>query len=153
MSRMIGLASVAALVLAPGARAQCSCATNQVTNSTAGQFMSAALSGNTVCVANGAGWRHQEWPPGGPAGRIEIADNKGPGDPGDPPTALGTWTISGTDASSSVTYSYSGGSTGIYAVCSLKSQPGVGDAIGFCPGSNSPATIAAAIEAGASGCQ
>ena len=124
-----------------------------MTNSTAGQFLSAALSGNTVCVPNGAGWRHQEWHQGGPTAGVVIDYKKGPSDPVDPTTALGTWTISGTDASSSVTYSYSGGSTGIYAVCSLKSQPGVGDAIGFCPGSNSPATIAATIEAGASGCQ
>ncbi len=157
MIRMIVLASIATLVLAPGAQAQCSCATNQVTNSATdsnAQNLSTTLSGHTVCVAkSGGGWQHQEWHQGGPASGAIIDYKKGPADPIDPTTALGTWSTNGTGASSRIIYSYSGGSIGVYAVCSSKSQPAVGDTIGFCADSNSPATIAATVESGGTGCQ
>lgn len=154
MVRIILLASVATLALATGARAQCSCATQQVTNSPTGaQNLSLALSGNTVCVAKGGGgWQNQELHSGGPASGSLIDYKKGPSDPIDPTSTVGTWSISGTGTSTSVTYSYPSGSTGTYAVCSAQSQPGPGATIGFCPDNNSSSVITATLLAGSGPC-
>jgi len=53
--------------LTTGAHAQCSRATNQVTNDVTGRpNLSNALSGNTVWVAKtGGGWENQEYHQGG----------------------------------------------------------------------------------------
>jgi hypothetical protein len=151
--RIILLASMATLVLAPGAQAQCSCATNQVTNSAAAQNLSLALAGNTVCVAKGGGrWQNQEWHQGGPAGGALIDFKKGPTDPIDPTKGVGTWSISGADEDTRVTYSYVPAGVGSYAVCSSKSQPGPGDTIGFCANTTSSSTIAATLQAGVGAC-
>ena len=156
MIRTIPLAIMATLALAPGARAQCSCAVNQVTNdptNLAAQNLSSALSGNTVCVAkSGGGWENQEYHQGGPSTGNVIDYKRGPADPIDPTKALGTWAISGTGTSTTVTYSYSGGSTGQYAVCSLNSQPGPGSTIGYCANNISRASFSATLQAGPSAC-
>jgi hypothetical protein len=154
MIRIILLASATTFALAPGAQAQCSCATNQVTNSSAGaQSLSIALAGNTVCVAKGGErWENQEWHQGGPAVGALIDFKKGPTDPIDPTKGVGTWSISGTDVATRVTYSYIFGGVGTYAVCSSKSQPGPGDTIGFCTNTTSSSVIAATLQAGVGAC-
>jgi hypothetical protein len=154
MIRRALLAGVATIGLAGGARAQCSCAANQVTNgyTAQDQNLSGAAAGQTVCVANGAGWENQEYHASGPTTGVLIDYKKGPGDPIDPTKTIGTWMISGTGTSTAVTYSYAGGSTWQYAVCSAKSKPGPGDTIGFCASSNGNSTISATLLAGQVAC-
>jgi hypothetical protein len=155
MIRQMLLASVTALVFATGAHAQCSCATTQVTNglNSTDQNLSSALSRNTVCVAKGGGWENQEYHAGSAAGGNIIDYKKGPTDPVDPTATIGTWAISGNGRNTQVTYSYSGGSIGVYAVCGVgTSTPGPGSAIGFCSAATSPATISATIKGGQGPC-
>ncbi len=155
MIRLFLLASIATLLLTTGAHAQCSCSTNQVTNGVTGGSpnLSTALSGNTVCVAKaGGGWENQEYHQSGPTSGNIVDFKKGPTDPIDPTKTIGIWTISGSGASTQVTYSYASGSTGVYFVCSAATTPGPGDAIGFCPSANGSSTINATLKAGQGAC-
>jgi len=61
------------------------------------------LTGNTVCAAAGAGWRHQEFHQVG--GNL-IDWKKGASHPVDPTKSVGSWSITGTGAATRVNYTY-----------------------------------------------
>ena len=126
-----------AAVSAPG----CACAgTEQLLDGA----VSAALSGNTVCVPNGGTdwfWQEQH------RTSLDLFDFKKGSDPVDPTEEVGTWATSGSGVNSVVTHSYLGGSSFAYKVC----RAGASTTYGFCP-TVGGATIFATIKAGISGC-
>lgn len=87
-----------------------------------------ALSGKTVCATIGS----QKWQEYHQAGGALIDYKKGPSDPVDPTKTVGSWSTSGTDASSRVTYNYGSGgsysyevhlSGGTYTLCGVSGAP------------------------------
>jgi hypothetical protein len=148
LTAMVGMFCNAAF-----AQTSCSCATQQVTNgSGAGsQNLTDALTGRTVCVAKaGGGWENQEEHV---AGGTLRDYKKGPTDPVDPSETVGTWSISGTGASTSVTHNY-GSQSYTWFACTTKSngKPVTGDPISFCSSATGSSVVNATLKAIGSGC-
>jgi hypothetical protein len=87
-----------------------------------------AISGKTVCATSGS----QKWQEYHQSGGSLIDWKKGPSDPVDPTKTVGSWSTSGTGASSLVTYNYGTGgsysyevhlSGGTYTLCGVGSAP------------------------------
>lgn len=112
--------------------AQADCANNRVAGA---NLLRTLLRGNTICVSNGqGGWESQEE-------HISAGDlydyKKGPTDPVDPRTKLGTWSvIAGTNAT--VTYNYTAFGPTVTATYQVYLTSGVrgvaGSTYDFCDG-------------------
>jgi hypothetical protein len=117
MTQKIALAASLLMTLAGAAQAQsCSCDSSSTTTRIVGQALADLLSNKMVCASVGnEAW--QEWHNGSGSGGGPVVDYKlGPGDPRDPSTAVGNYTVNTT--ASTVTYNYgAGGGTYTYDVC------------------------------------
>jgi len=123
--------------------ANAACGDSQIMNAA----LTSLLSGNTVCVSNGSGgWENQEEHVSGGA----LVDyKKGPGDNVDPTKQVGTWSVSGTDASTVVNYNYThGGNSGPFSF-TVHSADNVH--LSFCDASNNE-IVAATLKVGAGAC-
>ncbi len=78
-------------------------ASASTTNGSSGT-LSAALSGNTVCVGSAGNWNNQEYHSGTGGGSI-VDYKQGPTDSKDPSATIGTWNLS----SNQVNYAYTAG--------------------------------------------
>ncbi len=117
--------------------------------------LTAALSGNTVCVPNAAGWEWQEQHRAVTAGVSRSGElwdfKRGPGHAIDPTKRVGDWAITATTIAGGehVSHSYLGGSGSSYSykVCRV----GATASYGFCPVIAGP-IIMSTIKPGISGC-
>lgn len=115
--------------------------------------------GNTVCVsASGGGWENQEehtnltnTVPG--VSGLQLLDyKKGSGDPVDPTTQVGTWSVSGMDEATQVTYYYThGGNSGPFEFTVHSPDVGTITNLTFC-GVNVTDQINATLKTGGGGC-
>ena len=143
MGKLLLITGIAFLGFTGAVNAQsCSC-------SGAAQIKSAAdltskLAGNTVCVGSTPTFEAQEQHV---TGGTLIDFKRGPGDPTDPTKTIGTWGTSGSGANTIITYSYTGGSSYSYNVCTS----GTND-LGFCPSGTNTPTVNAKLKSGLGGC-
>ena len=107
------------------------------------------LTGNTVCVVSshpGWGWENQE---AHMSGGALVDYKKGPGDPVDPTTPVGTWSVSGTGNTTVINYLYTDSSgstpTGPFEVHTADSVN-----VSFCQGST--LVVQATLVPGTGGC-
>jgi hypothetical protein len=107
--------------------------------------LSSLLGGNTACYPTSAPFTNQELHSGG-----TITDyKKGPSDPKDPSTQVGTYTITGT-SDATITYNYTGGGSFAYKV--FGSSPfNAGSNYDFCPNGIAP-QIVVRVKAGGGAC-
>ncbi len=99
------------------------------------------LGSKTVCASSG-GDRWQEFHSG--TGGALIDYKKGPNDPVDPTTQVGTWGASASGAGyGQVTYNYTDGGTSTYrfAVCAVSNSSATGTFVPLQSGSNIPFTL------------
>ena len=151
MMKVIAVAGLVALV--GGAAAQtCTCEGAGSTR-IQGTALTAALSGNTVCVPNAADWEWQEQHRAvtpGVSRSGELWDFKrGAVHAIDPTKRVGNWAITATTIAGGehVSHSYLGGSSYSYKVCRV----GATASYGFCPVIAGP-IIMSTIKPGISGC-
>lgn len=136
----------------------CSCNGNdQIRNNGNGSNATAlqtALTGSTFCVSDAAGgwkWQEQHYSDG------NLGDYKrGPSHATDPSRILGKWTVTGTNADTIVTHTYTafGSSPQAYSfkVCQV-STLGQQDYFGFCPTGGGTVVMAKRIAGVSSPCQ
>jgi hypothetical protein len=130
------MAGVLPLVVAAGASAQgCPCGSG---TRVSGADLAALLAGKTVCAAVG-NEQWQEFHGGGGTGGTLVDYKKGPNDPVDPSTTVGSWSV----ANDMVSYNYGGGGTYAYAVCQS------GNTLDFCGARN---ITGATLRAGQTAC-
>ncbi len=120
MTSKFALAASLLMAFAGAAQAQvpvCTC--NSAAARTADAVALAGLLTNKMVCGNVGGEVWQEWHNGGASGPV-VDYKKGPGDPVDPPTPVGTYVV---NADNTVTYTYGGGG-GIYTydVCLVSSS-------------------------------
>ena len=103
--------TLAILSMAFSSQAIAQCSTGQITNSTT-PSLAETLIGNTVCVGSSPTFEHQEIHYGTGAAGSSLWDYKrGSGHAIDPTVPIGTWEVSGNNASHIITYTYTGGVT------------------------------------------
>ncbi len=127
---------VLVLASAIAGEAMADCSTNQVTNTSAVLNLTNLLTNHTVCQAAGAGEPHgaqEEHVSGGVLNDFK----KGFSSQIDPPTQIGHWSVTGTDADTVVNYTYlGGGGSGTYKVFDNG-----GGSYDFCNGTAQVATV------------
>ncbi|WP_126445731.1 hypothetical protein [Sulfuricystis multivorans] len=141
MKQRLLLIGCAFALLSGSAFSQCGSATNRLNQSE----LSAALSGKTVCATLGNDKWQEYHAPGG-----DLIDwKKGPSNPVDPTTKVGTWSISGAGNNAVINYSYSGGGTYSFAVYANKQGNNFVAPFDFCGSSN---VTNATLSSGQVGC-
>lgn len=151
---MMRLFAVASLVALSGGAAAQTCTCEGAGNTRIqGAALTAALSGNTVCVPNAAGWEWQEQHRAASPGASRSGElwdfKRGPGPGIDPTARVGGWAITATTIAGGehVSHNYLGGSSYSYKVCRV----GATASYGFCPVIARP-IIMSTIKTGISGC-
>lgn len=126
MKLELALLALVGCALSGQAAAQTSCAPTapttgggRVANNAATQALTTALRNNTVCASRG-GERWQEYHT---LGNRVIDYKQGPNHAVDPSEDVGSWTISGSNATTTVTYNYGTGGTYSYAVFRDSNSP------------------------------
>lgn len=137
------IAAACVTVSAPALAQSCSCNT-ALSRVQGADTLQTLLTGRTVCAALG-GDRWQERHVGGGALRDY---KKGPTDAIDPTKQVGTWATSGSGGNTIVTYSYTGGSSYAFSVCTNVSNPASTatlSPVAFCGPSNIPSATLTAV--------
>jgi len=133
------------LAVAPGAAWALNCTASPGYSQLSQSNISTLLSGNTACYPSSGAPNNQEAHSGGTSGTITDF-KKGPSDPNDPSSQVGTYAI---DGSGNITYNYSGGPTFVYSVWgATPPAPGVYD---FCTGTT-PLPGQVRVAGGSGGC-
>lgn len=145
---MLALAGV--VISLPAMAQTCSC-NNTLSRVQGDATLSALLTGRTVCATLGG----DRWQERHAAGGALVDYKRGPGHAVDPTKQVGTWAASGSGANTVVTYSYAGGSSYAFTVCTNGSAPVAGAAVSpvaFCGPSNIANASLTAVSAGDVGC-
>lgn len=113
--------------------------------------LSNLLTGRTVCASLGG----DRWQERHVAGGALIDYKRGPGHAVDPTTQVGTWATSGAVGNTIVTYSYTGGSSYAFTVCTGVSNPAptaTVSPVAFCGPSNITNATLTAVSTSDVGC-
>lgn len=117
-ARLALFAAPILIALSGAAHAQQSCSCGAGARVAPDSAIATLLGGKTVCASLSASERWQEYHAGTTAAGGTLTDyKKGPDDKVDPSKVVGSWSTTGTGASSRVIYNYGAGGSYQYEVC------------------------------------
>ncbi|MGC1818828.1 MAG: hypothetical protein WA900_14375 [Casimicrobiaceae bacterium] len=149
MNSSIKIAAIACGVLLCGGVqvANASCTSGDLIKSNGpAPNIGSVLTGNTVCATLGS----DKWQEYHQTGGNLYDYKKGPSDPVDPTTQVGTWGISGNGSNSVISYTY-GSTTYTYSFCGLPAG-GPYTSYNFQPNTTGSLVTGATVHAGQVGC-